>query len=167
MSYTLDDLISDCRAALQADPGPGGREQVKAHVQRACLDDAFVAEHLGDGVEKERNVLYEDPDLNFCLLAHVYRGAKSSKPHDHGPTWAIYAQAKGTTQMTDWRVIEAPEGGRPGKAEAVRTYEMNPGDAYVYNEGQLHSPHRVSETRLIRVEGRNMDGVQRDAYEAA
>jgi hypothetical protein len=167
MSYTLENLIADCRAALDADPGPGGREKVKQHVQRACLDAEFVDTHLGDDVAQERNVLYEDPDRGFCILAHVYKGAKSSKPHDHGPTWAIYAQARGTTQMTDWRVVEAPAQGKPGRAEAVRTYDMNPGDAYVYNEGQLHSPHRESETRLIRVEGRNMDNVARDAYEAA
>jgi hypothetical protein len=29
----------------------------------------------------------------------------------------------------------------------------------------LHSPARDGETRLIRIEGRNMDGVQRDKYE--
>jgi hypothetical protein len=38
--------------------------------------------------------------------------------------------------------------------------------AYVYNEGDLHSPRRTGPTRLIRIEGKNMDTVRRLAYEA-
>jgi hypothetical protein len=37
--------------------------------------------------------------------------------------------------------------------------------AHVYNEGDLHSPRREGPTRLIRIEGTNMDKVKRLAYE--
>jgi hypothetical protein len=46
-------------------------------------------------------------------------------------------------------------------------YEMTRGSAYVYNEGDLHSPSRTSETRLIRFESQNMDNVERDAFVVA
>ena len=166
MAYTLEQLIADCRAALGEDPGPPGRNQVCEHVRTACQDAAFVAEHLGRDDAPERKILWEDPEFGFCILAHVYRGAKSSKPHDHGPSWAIYGQAKGVTEMTDWEALTRPEAGKPGTVKAVRTYTLEPGDAYVYNEGDLHSPHRTGETRLIRIEGVNMDNVTRDSYEA-
>jgi hypothetical protein len=42
-----------------------------------------------------------------------------------------------------------------------------PGMAHVYNEGDLHSPRREGPTRLIRLEGTNMDKVRRVAYEKA
>ena len=35
----------------------------------------------------------------------------------------------------------------------------------MYNEGDLHSPWRTAPTRLIRLEGRNLDKVQRLRYE--
>jgi hypothetical protein len=38
--------------------------------------------------------------------------------------------------------------------------------AYLYNEGDLHSPSRAGSTRLIRIEGRNMEKVKRFKYEA-
>jgi hypothetical protein len=38
--------------------------------------------------------------------------------------------------------------------------------ARVYNEGDLHSPRREGPTRLIRLEGTNMDRVKRLKYEA-
>lgn len=167
MSYTLDEFVADCRAALHSDAGPAGRETVCGYVRKACSDADFVATHLGDADAGERSVLYEDPDLGFCILAHVYKGAKSSSPHDHGPSWAIYGQAMGVTEMTNWRAIERPENGQPGKVEAVRTYKLEPGQAYVYQVGDLHSPHREAETRLIRIEGMNMDNVKRDKYEVA
>ena len=67
--------------------------------------------------------------------------------------------------MTEWRVVSpAKEGGR-GKVEPTRIYSMQPGDAQVYQEGDLHSPRREGETRLIRIEGRNLDGVPRSYYD--
>jgi predicted metal-dependent enzyme (double-stranded beta helix superfamily) len=122
MSYTLDRFSDDCRAALLQDPGPAGRELVRQYTERACSDPEFVARHLGPDATDERKILYEDPDLRFCILAHVYRGAKSSAPHDHGPSWAVYGQAAGVTEMTDWRLVAKPADGQPGKVEKVRTY---------------------------------------------
>lgn len=166
MAYNLDQFAAECREALLNDAGPAGREQVVKLVSKACLDDDFVQTELGPDNDVERKKLYEDPDLGFCIFAHVYKGAKNSNPHDHGPSWAIYGQAVGTTEMTAWRKVEAPAGGNPGKVEVAEVYEMNRGDARLYNEGDLHSPRRESETRLIRIEGQNMDGVTRDKYEA-
>lgn len=168
MAYTLEQFAADCRSALERDPGPGGREEVRRHVSRACLDEEFVAAHLGPDNRSPRKVLYEDERFGFCILAHVHEGASASRPHDHGPSWAIYGQAAGVTEMTDWRAVsQEGEGGAPGKVEAVRVYEMHPGDARVYQEGDLHSPRRDADTRLIRIEGRNLDGVPRRYYEEA
>lgn len=167
MAYTLDQLSADCRAALMEDLSPAGREKVRDCVARACRDAEFTATYFSDDNNVERNILYEDPDLKFCILAHVYKGPKQSLPHDHGPSWAIYGQVFGTTVMTDWRRLEEPTDGQPGKVEKIRSYALNPGDAHLYNEKVLHSPARDSETRLIRVEGVNMAGVTRDKFEVA
>ncbi len=167
MSYTLEQFAADCRAALLEDDGPGGLEQVRVFVEQACRDDRFVETHLGPANSSPRQVLYEDPELGFCILAHVHTGARSSPPHDHGPNWAIYGQATGRTTMTDWECVRRPSGDEPGLVKAVRSYDLEPGMARAYRIGDLHSPHREAETRLIRIEGRNMDGVARDAYMVA
>jgi predicted metal-dependent enzyme (double-stranded beta helix superfamily) len=148
------------------DPGPAGRELVRQYTERASKDPEFVARHLGPDADAERKVLYEDPDLRFCILAHVYKGAKNSSPHDHGPSWAVYCQVKGVTEMTDWKLLEKPADGKPGKVQKVRTYDLNPGTAHVYNEGDLHSPRRESDTRLIRIEGTDLTTVKREQFEA-
>jgi predicted metal-dependent enzyme (double-stranded beta helix superfamily) len=149
MGHTLDQFAATAHDILTADPGPGGREKVRALVEDMLKDEAFIARHLGDDVP-ERKILFEDPQLGFCILAHVYQGARESKPHDHGPTWAIYGHASPA---------------KPGKVRHVRSYPLKPGMAHVYNEGDLHSPRRDGPTRLIRIEGTNMDRVKRLAYE--
>ena len=166
MTYTLDQLASDIKAALKADTGHGGKDTVCKLVSRVCLDKEFVAKHLTADQCKPRKVLYEDPELGFTILAHGYVGAKGSKPHDHGPSWAIYGQAAGETIMTDWDCLARPTETTPGKAKHVRDYTMKPGDAYLYDPGVLHSPRREGSTRLLRIEGMNMDRVKRLPYEA-
>lgn len=165
MSLSLEQLSAGCHDALAADPGVVGRQKVCALIQEALKDQKFVAAHLGDDVP-ERKIIYEDPELGFCILAHVNRGARESKPHDHGPTWAIYGQAKGETMMSDWELVEAAAEDKPGRVRLVRQYSLTPGMAHVYNEGDLHSPRRDGPTRLIRVEGRNVEKIRRLAYEA-
>jgi predicted metal-dependent enzyme (double-stranded beta helix superfamily) len=164
MGYTLDRFASECRRILAEDPGPDGRNKVCALLQEVLRDEDFVARHL-DNNTPERKLLYEDPQLGFCILAHVYKAAKDSSPHDHGPSWAIYGQARGETMMNDWELVEPATEDKPGKVRHVRSYTLKPGMAHVYNEGDLHSPRRDGPTRLIRIEGTNMDKVRRLAYE--
>jgi len=163
MTRTLDELAAACHRILVADARRARRRQVCALVRDVLVDEAFVAAHLPDGAP-ERKVLYEDPQLGFCILAHVYEGARESAPHDHGPSWAIYGQARGETLMSDWEVVEPPRSGQPGRVRHVRAYRLTPGMAHVYNEGDVHSPRRDGPTRLIRIEGRNMDKVGRLSF---
>jgi hypothetical protein len=165
MSYTLEQFSGECHRILAEDPGVEGRRKVCALVQDVLKDENFVATHLHDGVP-ERKILFEDPELGFCILGHVNHGARESMPHDHGPTWAIYGQARGKTIMRDWALLEPASEDKPGKVRLVKEYALIPGDAHLYNEGDLHSPRREAATRLIRIEGRNVEKIRRFAYEA-
>ena len=133
MGYTLAQFSDSCHCILADDPGVEGRKKVCALVQEVLKDDAFVAAHLGDDVP-ERKILYQDPQLGFCILGHVNHGARESKPHDHGPSWAIYGQARGETVMSDWALVEPASEDKPGKVRLVRKYTLTPGVAHVYNE---------------------------------
>jgi predicted metal-dependent enzyme (double-stranded beta helix superfamily) len=165
MTATLQQFAAECRTILRSEPGPSGRRQICMRLEELLRSPEFVSQNLDDQTP-ERQVLYEDPDLGFCVLAHSYKGPKDSPPHDHGPSWAIYGQAEGETEMTDYELVAAAAEGKPGKARAVRTYKLTPGAAYLYNEGDLHSPRRRGPTRLIRIEGMNMDRVKRLRFEA-
>lgn len=165
MPYTLEAFAADCKSTLVAEPGLEGREKIRGLLERVLADEQFLSTNFGTADDSDRNVLYRDPDLGFCIVAHTYTESIAASPHHHGPAWAIYGQAEGTTEMTDWRLTRAPEDGAAGKVAAERTYSLQPGDAHVYNESDIHSPQWEGLTRLVRVEGQDMTTVQRDPLE--
>jgi len=169
MPYTLQELAADIRATLEADPGRAGRLKVCEYVTRALGDPVFLTTHLKARAPKAdpREVLYEDPELGFCICGHVYDAPAASSPHDHGSSWAIYGQAEGLTEMTDWKIVERGEGGKPSLVEPARTYVMKPGDAHFYDVGDVHSPRRKAPVKLVRIEGANLDRVKRSNIRAA
>ena len=165
MGFTLDQFASECHRILKEDPTPVGRGKVRDLVQEVLKDDKFLANYLNDNTP-DRQVIYEDPELGFCICAHMGHGAREANPHDHGPSWAIYGQAIGETEMSDWEVIEPAAEDKPGKVRRGRVYTLKPGMAHIYNEGHVHSPKRLATTGLIRIEGKNTRNMKRFAYEA-
>ena len=167
--YTLSQMADDLRAELSAGPAGECADRLCGIVGRALTDPEFVAAHLPDRApgEHPREVLYEDPELGFCICGHVYEGAAESGPHDHGSSWAIYGQADGLTEMTDWKIVRPGDGEAPALVEPVRTYRLARGDAHFYDVGDVHSPRRDGPTRLVRVEGANLDRVTRSNIKAA
>lgn len=168
MTDTLEQLAHDIKDALKSHPGIEGRQKVCERLSRSLVDEAFIARHLSGRApgQHPREVLYEDEELGFCICGHVYDGAAHGKPHDHGSAWAIYGQASGETEMTDWKIVEKGKGDRPALVEAERTYTMRPGDAHLYDVGAVHSPSRSAPVKLIRIEGANLDRVERSRIEA-
>ncbi len=165
MDFTLDSFASECRRILKAEPGLAGREQVRDLLKEVLKDEKFLSAYLNDKTP-ERQVLYEDQELGFCICAHMNKGPKDSNPHDHGSSWAIYGQALGETEMSDWEILEAAGEGKPGKVRRAKVYSLKPGMAHLYNEGDVHSPRRAATTGLIRIEGKNTQKMTRLAYQA-
>lgn len=160
VGHTLETFSAQCHDFIKAEPGPEGRKKVVELLSQVLKDEQFVAKYV-DSNDKERNILYEDPEFGFCIIAHNYVGPKESGPHDHGHSWAIYGQARGETAMNDWSLVEKASVEVPGKVKHERTYKLTPGVAHLYNEGDLHSPSRAASTKLIRIEGTDMTKVKR------
>ena len=119
MDFTLDTFASECRKILTADPSPVGRGKVRDLVQEVLKDEKFLTTYLNENTP-DRQVLYEDPELGFCICAHLNRDAREANPHDHGSSWAIYGQAFGETEMSDWEIVEAAAEGQPAQRARAR-----------------------------------------------
>jgi len=164
MTHTLETFSRQVRDTLLADPGPAGREQVRALLEEVVKDSQFIAQHLG-GDQPQRRVLYQDPDLGFAILGHVFHEARRTQPHDHGASWAIYGQAAGETTMDGWEIVEPAADGKPGKVRLRDSSTLTPGTARAYHEGEIHSPRREGPAKLIRIEGQPDQPGPRNAWE--
>jgi len=167
MPYDLEQFIADCRAALASDPGPSGREKVRVALERLLANRDFVRRVCGEEAPHGLHVLYEDPELGFQVLAHINDKARTSPPHDHGASWAIYGQATQFTDMTEWEQLD--DGADPERAtlEPRKQYRLMPGQAGIYQEGAIHSIEYPASTRFIRVTGTNLDRIPRRRFDLA
>lgn len=164
MTQTLESFFRQTRATLLADPGPSGREKVRSLLEEVVKDPA-IAEQLTDD-QPQRRVLYQDPDLGFAILGHVFKEARRTQPHDHGDSWAIYGQVAGETTMDGWEIVKPATAEVPGKVRLKDSIVLKPGTARVYNEGEIHSPRREGSAKLIRIEGNPDQPGPRRVWEA-
>ena len=165
MAYDLKQFIADARGALKSDPGPAGREQVRRALERLLQDKDFLATQCSEATPPGLYRLYEDPDLGFQVLAHFNKGARVSPPHDHGRSWAIYGQATLYTDMTEWERTD--DGTDPKKAalKVKRRYRLTPGQAGIFQNGDIHSIDYPENARFIRVTGANLDEIDRVKFD--
>jgi hypothetical protein len=161
MSYNLDQFIADCRASLKRDPGPAGREQVRLKLEQLLGNKDFLEEYCGDQVPRGLKTLYEDPELKFQILAHINDKARTSPPHDHGESWAIYGQATKYTDMIEWEREDDGSDPKHAKLKPAKKYRLTPGKAGIYQDGRIHSIDYPDYSRFVRVTGTNLDNINR------
>lgn len=166
MAYSLDEFCKDCRNALADDSGPASRETIRQLLEKLLTNKEFVAKHLGPHVEEGRRTLYEDPELRFCVLAHINRDGRHSIPHDHGRSWAVYGQAIGWSDMTLWRRKDGGRDAGPAELEQTESFRLNPGQAGIFDIGAIHGVSRSpGDCCYVRVTGEDLEVVPRLKYD--
>jgi hypothetical protein len=73
MGFTLDQFASECHRILKEDRTAAGRGKVRDLVQEVVKDEKFLATYLNDKTP-DRQVIYGDPELGFCICAHMSHG---------------------------------------------------------------------------------------------
>ena len=142
------------------------RDRIVQRIARDLRDGDYV--NLGIGMPTlVANCLPPGIEITQVEGNTVQLCAANGGPHDHGNSWAIYGLAVGDTEMTDWRIVKKSQGDEPTLVEPAKTYVLKPGDSHFYDVGVIHSPKRDGLTKLVRVEGRNLDHVQRSNIKAA
>ncbi|MDA1323536.1 MAG: hypothetical protein O3C34_02220 [Proteobacteria bacterium] len=167
MAYTLEEFSADCHRILKVDPGAAGREQVRQKLEKLLLEDDFIAANCGPDAKGGANVLYADAELGFQILAHIMDKGHEGGVHDHGASWAIYGQAVGHTDMTEWKRTD--DGTAEGRAsvEKDRTYRLERGQAGIFQDHKIHSIAYPAGARFIRVTGVDLQTIARGRYDVA
>ena len=127
MGYSLVEFCHDARAILREHDDRDGREQVLRRLEALLRDPDFCATYLAPGNDAGMEQIYRDPELHFCVLAYNMTEPRTSPPHDHGASWAVYGQAAGHTDMTVWSETGA------GALEPVRSFRLEAGQAGLFD----------------------------------
>ena len=168
MAYTLEQFCQDAKAALKADPGDRGRERARDLLAKLLKEKDFVDRYCSPEEKPGTKLLYRDPELDFDVLAHCFRGGAKSPPHDHGTSWAIYGQALGHTDVCVWRRKDGAKGDKQeghSDLELIGRYELNAGDAGVFHPGIVHTVEFTPGSRYIRVTGTDLNKLVQGVYD--
>lgn len=157
MSYTLEAFCKDTRDILTADASPAGVERVRRNMERLVRDAAFMDRHFGADMKPGAQRIHVDPELGFEVLAYRAPKTRTSPAHDHGDSWALYAQVKDYTEMTEWERTD--DGSDPDHATLAvqRKYKLNPGEVGLYWGSQLHSTYTPENCCYLRVTGTDLE----------
>lgn len=159
MSYTLDDFCRDTRAILAKHDDHEGRDEVRQKLEKLLVDPAFCAAHLGADKRPGMRQIYEDPEMHFCVLVYDMADPRTSPPHDHGDSWAVYGQAAGYTDMTMWSTQD-------GRVKPTRTFRLEPGMAGLFDVREIHSIQYAAGSKFVRVTGVDLGRTRRRVFDA-
>jgi predicted metal-dependent enzyme (double-stranded beta helix superfamily) len=161
MDYTLEAFCTDCRAALDDDADLTDRlARIADCLGRLLANPAFVSATFDENTPPGQRTLHHDPTAGFYVLAHVQRGGKRGAPHSHGESWAIYGNARGYTDMTEWRRVNGADEERVVLEPAAR-YRLDAGRTHAYGPGVIHSTAHPEKAWVIRVTGTDLDSIPR------
>jgi hypothetical protein len=90
----------------------------------------------------------------------VQEAGRGGSPHTHGTSWAIYGNARGYTDMTEWRRVN-PETDDHAELVPTNKYRLNAGDTHAYAPGVIHSTAHPEKAWVIRVTGTDLDALPR------
>ena len=160
MGYSLTEFCDDVRAILRESDDREGRDRVRRKLEALLGDRDFCATYVGPGNDAGMEQIYEDPELHFCVLAYNMTEPRTSPPHDHGASWAVYGQASGHTDMTVW---SAP--GDDGRLEPVRNFRLAAGQAGLFDVREIHSIEYTAGAKFVRVTGVDMTDQERRVFD--
>ena len=164
MSDSLAAFCVDIRDILAEMDDREGRDRVRHRLETLLADNAFCERFVGVNSPPGVEEIYQDADLGFCVLAYNMADARQSPPHDHGDSWAVYGQASGYTDMTLWSIVGTHE---PDcvDIEATGQFRLNPGQAGLFDVGEIHSIQYEQGAKFVRVTGTDMKRVERRVYD--
>lgn len=156
MAYELEDFCEDCKELIDPETGKKDLDAVRKNLEKLCQNKEFIDAQCGPDAEVGVHTLYRDPHKDFMVLAHINNEGRTSPPHDHGASWAIYCQAVEHTDMTEYERTDDSTRQGHAELEITKQYRLDPGNAGYFDSHRIHSIHFPAGARFIRVTGTDL-----------
>jgi predicted metal-dependent enzyme (double-stranded beta helix superfamily) len=160
MTGALERFGRQSSTILKSEPLDAALEKISAGLAVLISDPDFVAHAFSENDPPGKTQLLHDPDTGFYLFAHVQKGGKTGKPHSHGDSWAIYANIRNHTDMTEYERINAGSEER-FVLQTSEHYAIGPGQTRAYGPGMIHSTAHPENAWVVRMTGCDLDTIPR------
>ena len=157
MIYEFESFCADCRNSYNQITGEADLEIIRQNLEKLIKENSeFVETSCGANAEYGVNELYTDAQNGFIVYAHNIKTGRTSPPHDHGASWAVYGQAKKYTDMTEYRRLDDKSEAGHAEIEETKRYRLDFGMAGKFGPHAIHQIHFEDEARFIRVTGADL-----------
>jgi predicted metal-dependent enzyme (double-stranded beta helix superfamily) len=160
MAYDLEQFCKDGRAALQQGPLETALQTIAADLRKLLANADFVRATFNDETPVGKRELFHDAATDFYVLAHVQAPGKAGAPHSHGNSWAIYGNARGFTEMTEYKRVN-PESEEAVTLAVSDKYRVSAGESRGYGPGKIHSTAHPEKAWVVRITGTDLDHLPR------
>jgi hypothetical protein len=165
MACTLDAFCATSTAVLKSDDALDRKLARIAETLAGLLANPdFVTQAFSENDPPGHRTLFHCPQTDYYVLAHVQRAGKGGLPHSHGTSWAIYGNARGFTDMTEWRRVN-PENEAQAVLEESAKYRLDTGKTHAYGPHVIHSTAHPEKAWVIRVTGTDLDHLPRFRFD--
>ena len=157
MAYQFENFLNDCRDAYNPANGKANLEIIQHKLGKLLQSNQeFVESECGPLVEFGVHEIYRDPERGFIVYAHIPEKGRTSPPHDHGASWAIYGQTKKFTDMTEYRRLDDGLQDDYAKIEASKQYRLIPGMVGKFGPHEIHQISFEDGARFVRITGSDL-----------
>jgi len=165
MAGELEQFIQDCRDAIRLNEGDEARAIIKQKLAALTANDEFVQKYCGADAKVGDHILHKDPELGFMVLNHVKDYERTQPPHDHGDSWAMYSQAVGSTEISEYERVDDLSKKGYADVRKVRDFLLERGMVGCYGPREIHSIHYMPGVRFIRIVGNDFTLVSQRVFD--
>lgn len=167
MTYSFEQFCADNRKAYDSN-NVADLEKIRTNLEQLLqTNPEFVAEHCGPDAEPGVCELYKDEETGFIVYAHNFKQGRTSPPHDHGASWAVYGQAKMFTDMTEYNRLDDGSKKDHAEIEQSKKYRLDPGQVGKFGPHAIHQIHFEDGAAFVRVTGADLFKVDTLTYDPA
>ena len=160
MAYELADLCAHANKALTTQTLHAALDEIAERLRALLANPDFVAQTFDDETPIGKRTLYHDAQTDFYVFAHVQAPGKTGAPHSHGASWAIYGNASGCTEMTEYRRVNDPSE-EASMLEKSDFYRLEAGQSRAYGPEVIHSTAHPQKAWVVRITGTDLDHLPR------
>ncbi|WP_282605388.1 cysteine dioxygenase family protein [Pelagibius sp. Alg239-R121] len=147
----IRDCISRIKRSFQGGVTVPALEVAKHHLMSLCEQRALFPRSdfpVPNEVEIERtSLIYQDEDGGYALYVNSSRPGQTSRPHDHGGSWALVAAVEGE----ETHRLYVHDGSDVGGLRQVTELTVQPGLAVSLMPGGIHAIEAKSSEPLLHL----------------
>ena len=151
--------IAECLEKIRSAMAGGASDEALANARAHLMDLAGRTELFPrtdfplpeEGKNERTFLIQEDEDGSYALYVNSGLKGQTTRPHDHGASWAIVVAVEGDERHRVYRRVDdgAVEG--KGEVEVIDEIDVSPGNGICLPESGIHSIHALGEAPLLHL----------------